>query len=221
MLGRSAIPLSIAPKVPFSEPDLVPEHKQAILNAIRWAWAELKRINPQCLKSGKEEEITEQLQNLLNQRQKGKRLAHWLIDFESVTRGENQRTIDGRICKKPDLVFRPPAYKSVINTTRWGWFIECKIINGSASIRAYRDDGVHRFASGEYSAWMKSAAMLAYVRDGSTPVPTLDKPLKGWVGTRFHTPGPSVDQSYSDHDRSGAPSRCVDITLTHIWLATA
>ena len=210
-IGRSTTPLSIAP---------VSDHKQAVLSAIRWAWSELQRANPTILKSGMEEEITEQLQQLLNQRQQGKRVAHWLNDFESVTRGESQRTIDGRICKKPDLVFRPPAYRSVINTTRWGWFVECKIINGTASVTAYRDDGVSRFVSGEYSAWMKSAAMLGYVRDGSRPLPSLDKPLKGKVGTKSHTRGATDELSFSDHDRSSASGRCVDITLMHVWLPT-
>ena len=61
-IGRSTTPLSIAPVAPFSEPDLVSDHKQAVLSAIRWAWSELQRANPTILKSGMEEEITEQLQ---------------------------------------------------------------------------------------------------------------------------------------------------------------
>lgn len=216
---RLAVPLSVAPTVPFHEPDLVPEHKAAIIEALRWAWSELKSRDPEVLQAGDEESITEKLQNLLNQRHKGERLVSWLKDFESVTRSENQRTADKRLEKKPDLTFRPLAYASVTNTTRWGWFVECKIIDGGGSVTAYRDKGVYRFSSGEYAAWMPSGAMLAYVRDGSRPAKTLPRALLGYVGTKRHGRGPSSDQSESEHDRSQLSNPCVDVTLTHIWFS--
>jgi hypothetical protein len=215
---RSSFPLSGAPPAPFHEPDIVAIHKRAIVSAIRWAWDKLNRTEPHILSGGTEEEITERLQTLLNERSSGHRLAPGLQDFESVTRGESQRTADGRIGKKPDMVFRPPAYDSVVNTTRWGWFVECKIVDGAASVAAYRDNGVCRFASGEYAAWVASGAMLGYVRDGTEPVPTLDAPLNGKVGTKWHKPGADSRQSVSNHDRSGLANKCIDITLTHIWL---
>lgn len=216
---RLTVPLSVAPVVPLHEPDLVPEHKQAILTALRWAFAELARRDPTLLQEGEEEHISERLQQLFNERSDGNRLVPWLKTFESVTRGESQRTSDGRIGKKPDLTFRPTPYPSVINTTRWGWFVECKIISGSASVRAYRDSGVRRFSSGEYAAWMPSAAMLAYVRDGAKPMQALTPMLVGQVGTKRHVAGPSDDQTESEHDRSQLAVPCVDVTLVHLWLS--
>jgi len=217
---RLGVPLSVAPTVPLHEPDITPEHKAAIIEALRWAWAELKREHPDVLQSGEEEAITDKLQELLNKRIGTERLASWLKDFETVTRGESQRTADDRIGKKPDLTFRPPTYTSVTNTTRWGWFVECKIINGTASVTAYRDKGVHRFSSGEYAAWMISGAMLAYVRSDLKPSTALEQPLRETVGTIRHTPGPTNDRSESEHDRSQLSNPCPDVTLTHLWLLT-
>lgn len=215
---RLGVPLSVAPTVPAHEPDLSPEHKAAIIEALRWAWSELRRNDLGVLLTGEEEAITDRLQELLNKRIGAERLAPWLKDFETVTRGESQRTADGRIGKKPDLTFRPPTYASVGNTTRWGWFVECKIINGTTSVTAYRDNGVCRFSSGEYAAWMPSGAMLAYVRDDLKPMTALDLPLRERVGTKRLVPGPTVDQSESEHDRSCLFNPCTDVTLTHIWL---
>lgn len=216
---RLAVPLSVPPATLPNEPDLAPEHKAAILAALRWAWSELSRREPQVLRTGDEESITEKLQSLLNERREGVRQAPWLKDFETVSRGESQRTADERITKKPDLTFRPPMYVSVTDATRWGWFVECKIINGRDSIAAYRDNGVRRFSTGEYAAWMQSAGMLAYVRDGSTPMLTLHKALLGRVGTKHHSPGSTSDRSESEHDRSSLVNPCVDVTLVHLWLA--
>lgn len=216
---RPRLPLSVAPSAPLHEPDLAPEHKNAILAALRWAWSELLRDHAEMARNGDEESVTERLQFILNDRTEGARRASWLRDFESVTRGENQRTADGRLQKKPDLTFRPPPNAKVVNATRWAWFVECKVIDGGASVTAYRDNGVRRFSDGEYAAWMKSGAMVAYVRDGSQPAATLEQSLRGRVGTRRQVPGATPDQSESEHARGSLPNPCVDVTLTHLWLA--
>lgn len=216
---RLAVPLSVAPSILPSEPDLSPAHKSAILEALRHAWAELLRTDLGILQRGQEEEVTYKLQELLNERSNGKRKIKCITDFDSVTRGEGQKTADGRLGKKPDLTFRPPAYKAVVNTTRWGWFVECKLINGGASIAAYRDNGVQRFSSGEYAAHMPSGGMLAYVRDGSAPAPTLKTALTGQVGTKRHAAGPTADRCLSQHDRSRLPNPCCDVALAHLWLS--
>lgn len=218
---RLAPSLAVAPNVPVHEPDLAIEHKEAIVAALRWAWAELVRTAPGLLRSGQEEQVSERIQDILNERDTltGTRRVSWLEDFETVIRGESQRTIDGRIQKKPDLVFRPPAYRNVANTTRWGWFVECKIVDDSASVVAYRDNGVLRFVLGEYAAWMPSAALLAYVRDGSRPLAALDVKLREHPQTKHHRAGPTDDRSESEHDRSPLGAPCVDITLVHVWLS--
>lgn len=215
------IALSVPPPAISHEPDLVPEHKEAIIHALRWAWSELMAREPRLLRTDNEEAITKRLQELLNERNNGKRRAVWLKGFETVTRSENQETRDGRIQKKPDLTFRPlVAYHEVRNATRWGWFIECKIVDGAASMLAYRDKGIYRFSSGEYAAWMSSGAMLAYVRDNSTPLRRLSKALLGYPGIKVLRPGPTTDRSESEHDRSGIPNPCADLTLFHLWLNT-
>lgn len=216
---RVALPLSVAPTVPLHEPDLSPEHKAAILAALRWAWAELQRDNADLVRHGDEESVTEALQLFLNDHTGGMRRATWLRDFGTVSRSERQRTSGGGLNKQPDLTFRPPPYATVTNTTRWGWFVECKIVNGAATVTAYRDDGVRRFADGEYAAWMQSGAMLAYVRDGSQPTATLQPTLHGRVGTQRFVAGPAPDLSESTHGRGTLAPPCVDVTLTHIWFA--
>lgn len=218
-LGKLIV-LSVPPPVVSHEPDLVPEHKEAIIQALRWAWSELAMHDSQLLRTDNEEAITEKLQYLLNERSDGRRQASWLMEFETVTRSENQVTADGRIQKKPDLTFRPLiSYPSVRNTTRWGWFIECKVIRSDASIPAYcGENGVGRFISGEYAAWMPSGAMLAYVRNGSTPMEALGKALLKGPEIKQNRSGPTNDRSESEHDRSRLSNPCVDITLFHLWL---
>lgn len=211
-------PLSVAPTVPLHEPDLVPEHKAAILQALRWAWSEMLRRHPSVLRTGDEESITAKLQEFLNERRNGERVVPWLRDFETLTRSENQITADGRLQKRPDLTFRPVPYSGVINQTRWGWFVECKLVDGGASVTAYCEKGVRRFYSGEYAAWMPSGALLAYVRDGSQPAKALRAALHGQVGTKRQTHGPTVDQSESEHDRSQLANPCVNVALVHLWL---
>ena len=62
--GRSAAPLSVAPDVPAHEPDLTPEHKAAVIEALRWAWSELIRTDAALLRTADEESITAKLQTL-------------------------------------------------------------------------------------------------------------------------------------------------------------
>lgn len=218
-MGRPRRPhsLAIPPPVATHHPDLAPEHKAAVVAALRWAWERLAGDSA-LLASGSEEALTARLQQELNARPDGNRLAPGLRLFETVTRGESQVTVDGRTQKKPDLSFRPPAYATVTNTTGWAWFVECKIIDGAASVGAYCEEGVRRFSSGEYAAWMPSAAMLAYVRDGQEPYRALRTRLDDRYGTLAHDPDPTADSSHSTHDRSKLPRACVDVALTHLWL---
>lgn len=211
-------PLSVAPAAGDAEPDLAPEHKAAILSALRWAWQQVLTVNPQLVARGREEEITAALQERLNEQRNGERCAHSLAEFETVTRGEKQTTSDGRLEKQPDLTFRPPRYRMARNLGRWAWFVECKIIDEGHSVSDYCAQGVGRFSSGEYAAWMSSAAMVAYVRDGSTPFVALDKHLRSGFGTREHARGTTDDMSRSRHDRQALSRPCVDLALEHVWL---
>jgi len=206
---------------PSHEPDLSPDHKAAVLQALRWAWGEICRLHPAEVANAHEEVVTNLLQRALNECSGGKRCASWLEDFEAVSRGAKVKTSDGRIEKQPDLHFRPPRYESVVQASDWLWAVECKIIDPKHSVNFYCDQGVRRFCEGEYSAWMPSAAMLAYVRDKQEPFSALDGPLQKGYGLKRHDKGTSPDNSQSAHDRSALKPQCVDIELTHLWLAVA
>lgn len=212
------MPLSVAPQLPAHEPDLSPEHKAAVLAALRWAWEGLSRREPELLRTAPEEDISTALQGILNEKRNGRTVVPHLADFETVTRGENQVTSDGRNSKKPDLTFRPPTYRRVVDGTAWGWFVECKIVNGTSSVTLYINKGIHRFCVGEYGARMPSGAMLGYVRDGTTPATVLAAKLARHPATRATRARAAADESDSDHPRGGLAQPCVDITLTHIWL---
>ncbi len=216
--GGLGVPLSVAPRLPPHEPDISAEHKAAVLAALRWAWERLRRDQPQLLRSAPEEDISTALQGILNEKRDGRPVVPHLADFETVTRGENQVTSDGRNSKKPDLTFRPPTYRGVVDGTAWGWFVECKIINGTSSVTLYVKHGIQRFCLGEYAARMPSGAMLGYVRDHTRPAAVLATKLATHAATRATRARVAVDESDSEHPRGVLAQPCVDITLTHLWL---
>lgn len=218
MPRRRPTPLSVRVSTPSAEPDLTPEHKQAILVALRWAWGELCRSQPMTLREGGEEAVTILIERLLNERAEGQRRARWIEDFDAVTRGSKVVTADGRIEKAPDLHFRPPPYRDVRHLSDWAWFVESKLIDGDASVEAYCAQGVQRFSSGEYGARMPTGGMVGYVRDGQQPFEALDRKLAGRFAILSHERASGPDVSRSRHRRSGLPEPCVDMELTHLWL---
>lgn len=207
---------ALASPLPKGEPDLRSAHKRAILAALRWAWDELGRVRPGLVDTANEETITEALERLLNEYERGVRRAHWLEDFGVVTRGSKVRTSDGRLEKQPDLHFRPTTYRNVLCASDWAWFVECKIIDGAASWRLYREHGVARFHAGEYAVRMRSAAMVGYCRDGSAPLEVLSTVLENQQGTSEVLAGRSGDECRSTHRRK-RPLKGT-IKLTHLWL---
>lgn len=211
--------LSIGRTLPRHEPDLSSAHKAAVERALRWAWQEVCTRWPQLAATGREEQITDKLAFVLNEHApNNRRRAPGIASFETVGRGQKVRNPQGRIEKAPDLVFRPPRYRGVRIRDDWGLFVECKIVSGPGSVGRYCTQGVVRFATGEYCARMPSGAMIAYVRDGSRLFPSLELRLKGRYLTRSHVVRPSNDMSDSKHIRSTLFLRCVDITMTHLWL---
>lgn len=206
-----------------AEPDLSPVHKRAIEGALRWAWEQLIAASHSVLHDGTEEAITESIETQLGRMENGRRIAPGLKDFDHVPRGAKQRTADGRIEKQPDLTFRPPAsrYLRVTNTARWGYFVECKIIEDghtSRTVESYSNDGVVRFANGEYAAWMPSAMMLAYVRGNRLPTTSLQALLPLYGATEIAPAGDAIDVCSTRHARNQLANPCVDVTLTHLWL---
>lgn len=212
-------PLSVRSPQIVSEPDLSDVHKRAIERALRWAWAEVGSRWPEIVNSGSEEQITAKMHRALNeQTTRSRRAAPGLHSFETVGRGAKVESADGRIELMPDLVFRPPLPRGVRNRSDWGYFVECKIVDGTASVGLYCKHGVARFCDGEYAAAMPSGAMLAYVRDGSRPFETLGPRFATTYSTRSHA-ARGGDVSDSTHRRGALPVPCCDIALTHLWFA--
>lgn len=218
MTDRRRRPLSVRVPRIVAEPDVSDAHKHAIERALRWAWSEVGRRWPETAKDGTEEQITAKIHRVLNEQTTNhRRAAPGLHSFETVNRGSKVESVDGRIELMPDLVFRPPLPAGVRNRSDWGYFVECKIVDGPPSVGLYCKQGVARFVQGEYAAWMPSAAMLAYVRDGSCPFPTLEPRLATAHATRSHA-ARTIDVSDSVHERATLPIPCVDIALVHLWL---
>jgi hypothetical protein len=212
-------PLSVrAPEI-IAEPDISDAHKRAVERALRWAWTEVLRRWPLLVQNEREEVVTEKVQRVLNEHSSDhRRCAPGLRSFETVNRGAKVSAVDHRIELMPDLVFRPPVPRGVRNRSDWGYYVECKIIEGTTSIGLYCTQGVARFVSGEYSARMPSGSMLAYVRDGSRPFQSLQPRLDGSYATLNHA-ARGIDASESLHARGTLPCPCVDITLVHLWLS--
>jgi hypothetical protein len=201
-----------------SEPDLSPAYKRAIERALRWAWAEVCVNHADLVKRGTEEQITERIQWMLNlQTASRQRAAPSLRLFETVSRGAKVRTVGGRIEKAPDLVFRPPVPTGVTNRSDWGMFVECKIVDGSDSVRLYCKEGIRRFTAGEYCARMPCGTLVAYVRDGSQPFATLGTRISAYAMRSHSARRSAPDASDSVHDRTGLSTPCVDIALAHLW----
>ena len=208
--------------LPISEPDLSTAHKRAVEGALRWAWQQLVAANDPVLQTGSEEDITEAIEVQLGRREKGRRVAPGLKDFEHIVRGAKQRAADAGNEKQPDLTFRPPAsrYIQITNTVYWGYFVECKIIEDGHSTRtlaSYINKGVWRFSTGVYAARMPCGMMLAYVRGVKEPVCSLTAHLP-LHGARTITPGKIQDVCATLHPRGGLASACVDVNLCHLWL---
>ena len=217
--------LAEAQILPPAEPDLSSVHKKAIEAALRWAWQQLVAANEAVLNIGSEEAITTAIEVQLGKIENGRRAAPGLKDFDHPVRGAKQQTADGRIEKQPDLTFRPPVsrYSRVTNTAVWGYFDECKIIEDghtSRTVASYSDEGIRRFAIGEYAAWMPSGMMLAFVRGNKLPTTSLNA-LLPLHGAATITPGQTPDSCSTLHPRQSLAAPCIDVALTHLWLPTS
>lgn len=211
--------LSVRAPLPFSEPDISPVHKAVIERALRWAWQQVCIHAPEVLCTGTEEQISDKLAEVLNEQHAAnhRRLAPGLSSFETVVRGGKSRNHLGKIEKAPDLVFRPPA-RGVRMRDDWGFFVECKIVDGNHSLTKYCSHGVARFCVGEYAYRMPSAGMLGYVRDGARPYNSLHARLTATYRTKSHSAGMTNDISRSQHGRKSLARPCVDIDILHLWL---
>lgn len=204
---------------PDHEPDLAPELKAAIIEALRQAWKRLRARNLAVIRSGEEEAITHALERILNEHDPatGRRAISELDLFEWVGREASVTSAGGGYKKAPDLVFRPTAAVGVRFKSDWGFWVEAKIVDGQTHpLRLYESQGVERFATGQYAPRMPCGAIAAYVRDGSRPA----KSFNGNRKLKF-VPGAVPDSGTSRHDRSRQTPALVQIVLTHLWLDAA
>lgn len=200
------------------QPDIPETLRTAVIAALRWAWSRLREettVDP--MKAG-EEEITNELEDLLNQQPNGQRRARMLRLFGTVVRSGQQRAAGASFRQSPDLKFQPKnAPRDVTHIGEWGLFAECKIVEPTSnhSPGVYCRNGVAKFADGRYAKCMAAGLMVAYVRDGRRPLATL-KSLLVDAAVRAHAT--DLDLLYTAHDRSELEPACVAIELTHVWL---
>lgn len=199
------------------EPDVLEAHKAVVIDALRWAWIEVERRWPDIVKAGQEDEISAKMCSVLNDLEEiQKSLPALSNNFETVQRGAKVEGEGGGINYQPDLTFRPLLRRGVRNSGGWGWFVECKVINGGSSVTRYCDFGLQRFIDGRYAARMPSAAMLAYVRDGQQPFDSLRPLIGAYGGAALDAPDPRTpDYIKSRHVRHHTPTL---FEITHLWL---
>lgn len=215
---RIRTPLSHPVRVLPPQPDIPEPLRTAVIDALRWAWSRLREETTVDPMKAEEEEITNVIEDLLNQQPKGRRRARMLRLFGKVVRSGQQRATGDSFRQSPDLTFQPKnTPREVTHIGEWGLFAECKIVEPRSdhSPGVYCRDGVERFVDGRYAKSMSSGMMVAYVRDGRRPFATL-KSLLGNAAVRAHLT--DIDLLYTVHDRSMLEPACVAIELTHVWL---
>lgn len=212
---RLSQPVHVVPP----QPDIPETLRTAVIAALRWAWSLLREETTVDPMNAEEEEITNELEDLLNQQPNGQRRARMLRLFGKVIRSGQQRAAGVSFRQSPDLTFQPKnAPREVTHLGDWGIFAECKIVEPTSdhSPGVYcGKNGVKRFADGRYAKCMASGLMIAYVRDGRKPCATLTS-LLGHAAVRAHPT--DMNLLYSQHDRSSLEPACVAIELTHVWL---
>lgn len=166
-------------------PAIDPEILQAIAEAISHAIDTLSREGYSELQSGTEAEVnglirgrlnaflhpstnTDQHDNLIR--------TLWRQLVKLVSLGQETPSYDGRhLEKRPDLNIHLAAGHPSLPLVA-----ECKLIDiaDAKTPKRYCDEGVARFPTGEYGWAHKQAFMVAYVRDGSQPLPSLGQLLR-------------------------------------------
>jgi len=137
---------------------------------------ELLRSDPPpgfTLASAKEDEITRQLQWILENRllRSNEVTGFDTRRVKNIIRAPEVSNYDGQHpAKKPDLVVFLLKRESLsILHSQDGLFAECKPVDQSHPIgQHYCDSGIRRFVDGDYGWAMKEGLLIAYVRDGRT-----------------------------------------------------
>jgi len=146
------------------------------------------RVRKFDLCAAKEDEITNQLENVLRNDLLRKDSVPSLNPdfFRDVTRGSEVENYNGqKINKKPDLVFHLQRENRLWDRRQDALFAECKPVGKIAhrlstnycAVGSNRS-GIERFVIGNYAWAMQEALMIGYVRDGLKIHPDLADALK-------------------------------------------
>lgn len=206
-----------------AQPPISDELRNAVIASLRWAWSQLRsdqKVEPM---TSSEEQLTNAIEALLNEKRDGHRRAKMLHLFGTVARSGQHRASGTSFRQSPDLKFQPRREpRDVTDMSAWGLFAECKIVSTErhhAVDAWYCRKGVAKFADGLYAPKMSAGLMVAYVRDGRTPHATLQPLLEGAFGNAtLSAHEADANLLTSCHDRSTLSPPCVGIELTHLWL---
>lgn len=221
-----------------SNPPFERRHLRAIELALRKAWDELHsdHVLAAKLSTSGEVEISHLLRDRLNQireRETGGVPGYDCDTFYPSPLGGEMQTPQGKI-RKPDIAFglcgrlRPGVSSGLHDCI----FVECKLIDQTKNARLYCKDGLQRFVTDAYAAWMREGMMLAYVRAEQVLPDTLEKATRqadmqvllasngqlkkctlSKVDPRVYISIHDRDWSYPDG--SGRPG---PIEVRHLWL---
>jgi hypothetical protein len=210
-------------RVSDAQPPISSDLRNAVIASIRWAWAQIRSDQQIKLMTVDEEQLTNKIEALLNEKRGGQRRASMLRLFGRVERSGQHRASGTSFRQTPDLMFQPRKEpREVTDLSAWGLFTECKVVSPKRNHAVdvwYCEQGVAKFADGRYAPKMSSGIMVAYVRDGRTPYSTLLPLLDDAFSTASVAPHETdMNILTSHHDRTTLTPPCVAIELTHLWL---
>lgn len=211
--------------------------------ALCMAWSAVVTNHVDAVASKDEDQITDALLDELTRlRRRGDVRGFTDAVFAVPTRDSKLPTRDGTsIDQMPDITIRlAMCRQGVVDDRHDALFLECKVLDGTRGLDAYRVDGIDRFVSGRYAWRMPHAGMLAYVFDRKSDTPTLalstyaaktynGRPIASHIGLTAGpeeiygaTPPLVSEVALTQHDRASSTGVPVSsISLRHMWLKPA
>jgi hypothetical protein len=184
--------------------------------AISAVWTEIAAEAAPVIAALSEPEITplvaQKLNNLRDTDQQ------WRAIVSCVVVAPEMANVTADALKKPDLTFQLTS-----GHANHPFASECKLLDHKKrkTLTLYRDEGMKRFIDGQYGWSHMEGFMIAFVRDGSTPIASLPTIIPAGV-IAWDCPD-GLERCSSMHGRSfnyGNGNPMPDITLFHLWLET-
>jgi hypothetical protein len=173
------------------------EFLDIIVEGLSSAFEDARAAAPTTVANENEAAVTALLETHLNR--KIDEDPFWRMLVASVGRGTESVNFDGtRLETRPDL-----SITFSERSRRFPLIVEAKIVDHQSgkTSKLYCDDGIARFLNGDYAWGCQEAFMLAYVRDASPQLSTLQ--------ARLSTTNKSVDPPYGTLE--GPSKRCTNI----------